>query len=110
MRYDDERPQHQVSVSPFWIGQMPVTQAQWTAVSALPKIKRVLKTNPSKFKGDQRPVENVDWDDAVEFCRRLIQHSGREYRLPSEAEWEYACRAGTTPPFCYCRSFRKRTI
>jgi formylglycine-generating enzyme required for sulfatase activity len=55
--------------------------------------------DPSRFKGDNRPVEQVSWEDAVEFCDRLSQHTKREYRLPSEAEWEYACRARTTTPF-----------
>lgn len=57
------------------------------------------KLDPSSFKGDNRPVEQVSWLDAVEFCRRLAKATGRPYRLPSEAEWEYACRAGTTTPF-----------
>ena len=55
--------------------------------------------NPSGFSGAKRPVEKVSWDNAVDFCRKLSQKTGREYRLPSEAEWEYACRAGTTTPF-----------
>jgi formylglycine-generating enzyme required for sulfatase activity len=54
---------------------------------------------PSRFKGENRPVERVSWYDAVEFCDRLSQYTGKPYRLPSEAEWEYACRAGTTTPF-----------
>ena len=58
-----------------------------------------MKGDPAKFKGDTRPVEQVSWDDAEEFCKRLSKHTKREYRLPSEAEWEYACRAGTTTPF-----------
>ena len=65
----------------------------------MPKIKLELKPDPSNFKGDDRPVEQVSWLEAVEFCQRLSRHTGREYRLPSEAEWEYACRAGTTTPF-----------
>jgi formylglycine-generating enzyme required for sulfatase activity len=58
-----------------------------------------MRTNPSEFEGDDRPVEQVSWDKAVEFCDRLSKRTGREYRLPSESEWEYACRAGTTTPF-----------
>ncbi|KST65591.1 Sulphatase-modifying factor protein [Mastigocoleus testarum BC008] len=97
--YNSERPQHQVEVQSFFMGKYPVTQAQWKAVAALPKVNRDLETDPSRFKGDNRPVERVSWYDAVEFCARLSNHTGREYRLPSEAEWEYACRAGTTTPF-----------
>ncbi|WYL95980.1 MAG: bifunctional serine/threonine-protein kinase/formylglycine-generating enzyme family protein [Gloeotrichia echinulata IR180] len=95
----DERPQHQVTVEPFFMGKYPITQAQWRAVAALPKIKQSLNPNPSKYKGPNRPVENVSWHEAVEFCLRLSEKTGREYRLPSEAEWEYACRAGTTTSF-----------
>ncbi|MFB2771225.1 SUMF1/EgtB/PvdO family nonheme iron enzyme [Pelatocladus sp. BLCC-F211] len=95
----DERPQHQVTVEPFFIGKYPVTQAQWKAVAALPKVKQSLNPYPSKFKGANRPVENVSWHEAVEFCARLWKKTRRHYRLPSEAEWEYACRAGTKTPF-----------
>jgi formylglycine-generating enzyme required for sulfatase activity/tRNA A-37 threonylcarbamoyl transferase component Bud32 len=95
----DERPQHKVTIAPFFMGKFPVTQAQWRAVTALPKIKQTLNPYPSKFKGLDRPVENVSWYEAVEFCVRLSEKTGREYRLPSEAEWEYACRAGTTTSF-----------
>ncbi|MDJ0675180.1 MAG: SUMF1/EgtB/PvdO family nonheme iron enzyme [Calothrix sp. MO_167.B42] len=94
-----ERPQHQVNVPPFFMGKYPVTQAQWKAVAALPKVNRDLEPNPSHFKGNNRPVEKVCWYDAVEFCARLSRKTRQEYRLPSEAEWEYACRAGTTTPF-----------
>ena len=95
----NERPQHQVTIQPFFIGKYQVTQAQWQAVAAMPQINRKLKLDPSWFKGANRPVERVSWYDAVEFCARLSQHTGRNYRLPSEAEWEYACRAKTTTPF-----------
>jgi formylglycine-generating enzyme required for sulfatase activity len=95
----DEHPQHPVTVKAFFMGKYPVTQAQWKAVAALPKVKQSLNPNPSKFKGANRPVENVSWHEAVEFCARLRKKTGRHYRLPSEAEWEYACRAGTTTPF-----------
>jgi formylglycine-generating enzyme required for sulfatase activity/uncharacterized caspase-like protein len=94
-----EKPQHQVTVPTFYMGKHLITQAQWKAVAALPQINRELKTEPSSFKGDNRPVEQVSWDDAVEFCARLSKKTGKQYRLPSEAEWEYACRAGTTTPF-----------
>jgi len=95
----DESPQHTVTVQPFFMGKYPVTQAQWKFVAALPEVNRELKPDPSSFKGTNRPVENVSWYDAVEFCLRLSQYTGRSYSLPSEAEWEYACRAGTTTPF-----------
>ncbi len=98
-RSDTEVPQHEVTVAPFWMGCYPVTQEQWRAVAALPQITRELDPDPSGFKGAKRPVETVSWHDAVEFCARLSQKTGRAYRLPSEAEWEYACRAGTTTPF-----------
>lgn len=94
-----EWPQHQVTIKPFLIGKYAVTQAQWKAVSAWPKFKRDLVSDPAKFKGDNHPVEQVSWDEAVEFCERLSQKTGHQYRLPSEAEWEYACRAGTTTPW-----------
>ena len=96
-----EVPQHQVSVEPFYLGKFQVTQAQWREVAKLPQIERELNLDPSKFKGENRPVEEVSWYDAVEFCARLSLATGKEYRLPSEAEWEYACRAGTTTPFHY---------
>jgi formylglycine-generating enzyme required for sulfatase activity len=81
------------------MGKHPITQAQWQAVVSLPPIKRSLTLNPSKFKGANHPVETISFNDAIEFCARLSNYTGREYRLPSEAEWEYACRAETTTPF-----------
>jgi len=98
-RSPDESPQHTVTVQPFFLGKYQVTQAQWQAVAKFPQVNRELNPDPSRFKGANRPVEQVSWDDAVEFCSRLSQDTGRPYRLPSEAEWEYACRAGTTTPF-----------
>jgi formylglycine-generating enzyme required for sulfatase activity len=90
------RPIHTVTLSGFLIGQTPITQAQWQAV---------MGTNPSRFQGfaesPQLPVERVSWEDAVEFCRRLSALSGDLYTLPSEAQWEYACRAGTTTPLAF---------
>ena len=100
-RSRDEGPQHQVRVSEFLMGKYLVTQAQWRAVAALPQVNRELKLEPSDFKGDEWPMEQVSWVEAVEFCDRLTKLTGRQYRLPSEAEWEYACRAGTTTPFCF---------
>jgi formylglycine-generating enzyme required for sulfatase activity len=98
-RRNSESPQHTVTVQPFFMGRYQVTQAQWQFVAQLPQVNRKLDPDPSSFKGAKRPVERVSWYDAVEFCSRLSQHTGRNYRLPSEAEWEYACRAGTTTPF-----------
>jgi formylglycine-generating enzyme required for sulfatase activity/serine/threonine protein kinase len=100
-RFNDEGPQHQVSLLSFYLGKFEVTQAQWRVVANLPKVDRGLNPDPSRFKGDNRPVENVSWEDATEFCARLSSKTGRTYRLPSEAEWEYACRAGTTTPFAF---------
>ncbi|MEM9212917.1 MAG: formylglycine-generating enzyme family protein [Cyanobacteria bacterium P01_F01_bin.150] len=98
-RSDAEGPQRLVSVSEFWMGQYPVTQQEWRIVAGYTKVERDMELDPSHFKGGRRPVERVSWDDAVEFCQRLSQHTGRNYRLPSEAEWEYACRAETKTPF-----------
>jgi formylglycine-generating enzyme required for sulfatase activity len=98
-RYSDESPQHEVTIEPFFMGKYQVTQEQWRFVAQLPQVNRELEQDPSYFKGDNRPVEQVSWEDAVEFCDRLSQYTGRTYRLPSEAEWEYACRAGTKTPF-----------
>jgi formylglycine-generating enzyme required for sulfatase activity/tRNA A-37 threonylcarbamoyl transferase component Bud32 len=90
---NDESPQHEVSLSEFYMAQTLVTQAQWQAI---------MGNNPSYFKGDGRlPVDRVSWLDAMDFCKKLSQKSGRRYILPSEAQWEYACRAGTTTPFAY---------
>jgi formylglycine-generating enzyme required for sulfatase activity len=100
-RSDREGPQHEVTVSPFWMGKYPVTQFQWRAVATLPKIKTDLKSEPSKFKGDKRPVEQISWEEAIEFCARISKKTGRDYHLPTEAEWEYACRAGTKTPFYF---------
>jgi formylglycine-generating enzyme required for sulfatase activity len=91
-----EQPLHQVTVQSFCMGRYPVTQAQWRFVAGLTKD---LNPEPSAFKDDDRPVESVSWLDAVKFCQRLSEYMGRDYRLPTEAEWEYACRAGTTTPF-----------
>jgi formylglycine-generating enzyme required for sulfatase activity len=96
---ENERPQHLVTVPDFYLGRYPVTQAQWRLVAAMPQEKRELVLDPSNFRGDTRPVEQVSWFDAIEFCARLSKHTKRQYRLPTEAEWEYACRAGTTTPF-----------
>ncbi len=90
--------QHLVKVPSFLMGRYPVTQAQWRFVAGYEK---GLDPDPSRFKGDNRPVEQVSWDDATEFCRRLSERTGKRYGLPSEALWEYGCRAGSTTGFCY---------
>jgi formylglycine-generating enzyme required for sulfatase activity len=100
-RSSDESPQHQVTVPSFFMGKYPVTQKQWRAVAALGKVHIDLESDPSYFKGDNLPVERVSWNDAQEFCARLSRMANKTYRLPTEAEWEYACRGGTTTPF-YC--------
>ena len=90
-RDEDESPQHRVRINYwFYMGRFEVTQAQWRAV---------MGSNPSDC--DECPVEQVSWNDATEFCQKLSARMGREYRLPSEAEWEYAARAGTTTPFAF---------
>ncbi len=101
-RLPDESPQHEVTIQqPFFIGKYPVTQAQWRVIANTPQIERKLNPKPSRFNGDNLPVEQVSWEEAVEFCQRLSRETGRDYRLPTEAEWEYACRAGTTTPFYF---------
>lgn len=100
-RFPDEGPQRSVTVSGFAMGKFEVTQAQWQAVARLPKVKIDLPADPANFKGASLPVERVSWDQAVEFCARLSRLTGRNYRLPTEAEWEYAARAGTTTPFAF---------
>jgi formylglycine-generating enzyme required for sulfatase activity len=100
-RYDREGPQRQVTVSQFFIGRYPVTQVQWKGVVELPSVEQALNPDPSDFRGDNHPVENVSWHDATEFCARLARHTNRPYRLPTEIEWEYACRAYTTTPFYF---------
>jgi formylglycine-generating enzyme required for sulfatase activity len=121
----NEKPQHEVTVPQFFMGRYPITQAQWKAVAALPPVEReleerafsqgfssgfsigqlqadrVMLEDPSRFKGANHPVDSVSWYDAVEFCARLEKYTKRPYRLPSEAEWEYACRAGTKTPFYF---------
>ncbi|MFN7898630.1 MAG: SUMF1/EgtB/PvdO family nonheme iron enzyme, partial [Synechococcaceae cyanobacterium] len=104
----DEGPQHAVKLESFLLSQTPITQAHWREVAEWQpregeRWEQKLNPNPSRFSGrsdsDRRPVEQVSWGDAREFCRRLSQRTGRTYTLPSEAQWEYACRAGTTTPF-----------
>jgi len=125
-RSEAEGPVHQVRLGEFLMGQTPITQAQWRVVAEWKEREgerwgRELQANPSRFQvwdedgvywgqfaplpgektTDQRPVETVSWNDAMEFCNRLSQRIGRTYTLPSEAQWEYACRAGTETPFSF---------
>ncbi len=95
--YDEEHPQHRVKVPSFYMGKYPVTNAQWKAVMGTEPASKY----DAKFRGSNQPVIAVSWDDAQEYCQKLSSSSGRKYRLPSEAEWEYACRAGTTTPFYF---------
>lgn len=87
-----ESPVHMVELDGFWMGKYEVTQAQYHAV---------MGENPSEFKGDNRPVEHVSWNDAMEFCRELSQRTGKTFTLPTEAQWEYACRSGTTTRYYF---------
>jgi formylglycine-generating enzyme required for sulfatase activity len=100
-----EGPQHQVSLPSFFMAQTPITLAQWAVVASWRPVGRDLKLKPGFFKGPNRPVQMVSWLDAQEFCLRLNERfnkrlgDGFSYGLPSEAQWEYACRAGSTTPF-----------
>lgn len=88
-----EKPVHEVAISqPFYMGKYPVTQEQWQAI---------MRNNPSNFKGTKRPVDEVSWNDAQGFCRELSVKTGKTIRLPTEAEWEFACRAGSTTEYCF---------
>ena len=92
--FANESPQHEVTISPgapgFYMGVYEVTQGQY---------EQVMGKNPSNFKGPQNPVDTVSWDDAVEFCKKLSAKTGKTVQLPTEAQWEYACRAGAKTPF-----------
>lgn len=89
---DEEKPPHQVNVKGFWMGKFQVTQEQY---------EKVVGNNPSHFMGLRNPVEQVSWGDAVAFCRKLAEKTGKHYALPSEAQWEYACRAGNQGKWCF---------
>ncbi len=108
----DEQPEHQVTVNSFFMARYPVTQEQWKAIAEWEDLRVAIKLqpDPSSFKDDyqegeqqitrwQRPVENVSWQEAMEYCARLSKLTGKAYSLPTEAQWEYACRAGTITPF-----------
>jgi len=99
--YATERPQQQVDVSSFYLGKFPVTQRQWQAIAKLPAISDSLNPDISHFKNEVAPVENISWLDAIEFCKRLRKLTGKSYRLPSEAEWEYACRGGKSTRYYF---------
>ena len=91
-RYDDEGPQHKVTLKSFYMSKYSITQEQYQVI---------MDGNPSSFKGKNRPVENVSWYDATNFCQKLSKKIGGKYSLPSESQWEYACRAGTSTPFYF---------
>jgi formylglycine-generating enzyme required for sulfatase activity len=88
-----EEPAHKVTITkPFFLGTYPVTQEQWEIV---------MGSNPSRFNGPKNPVEMVRWDDCQAFCAKLAAAYGGSFRLPTEAQWEYACRAGSTGEYCF---------
>jgi formylglycine-generating enzyme required for sulfatase activity len=97
----DQRPRHKVSLRRYFLGQTPVTQAQWEVVASWANVELDLKPAPSWFSGANRPVEQVSWHEAMEFCHRLSVQTGRKYSLPSEARWEYACCSGIPRPFAF---------
>jgi formylglycine-generating enzyme required for sulfatase activity len=90
--FGNEKPIHTVELDGFWMGKYEVTQRQYEGL---------MGTNPSDFKGPNKPVEGVSWNDAMEFCRKLSQATGKQYTLPTEAQWEYACRAGSSGKYCF---------
>jgi formylglycine-generating enzyme required for sulfatase activity len=98
---NNEKSYHQVTVKGFRMGKYPVTQAQWRTVAMSPKVKIDLSLSPSYHRGEDNPVEQITWYEAQEFCARLSRLTGENYRLPSEAEWEYACRAGTNTEYYF---------
>ena len=88
-----ERPVHWVKISKgFWMSKSLVSQEQWS---------KIMAANPSSFKGDTHPVEYISWKDCQDFCKRLTEKIGRKVRLPTEAEWEYACRADSSKEYCF---------
>jgi formylglycine-generating enzyme required for sulfatase activity len=89
----DEEPQHLVTIKSFMMSKYLTTQGQWKAMMG--------KLPPCRFKGEDLPIERISWSDAQKFCQRLSKRTGKAYRLPSETQWEYACRAGTNTPFSF---------
>ena len=96
-----EGPQHKVTLQPFYMSKYPITQEQYEVI---------MGNNPSRFIGEKRPVEKVSWQDATKFCQRLSRKMGRDYRLPRESQWEYACRAGTTTPFNFGKTITPELV
>ncbi|MGK7929931.1 MAG: pentapeptide repeat-containing protein [Microcystaceae cyanobacterium] len=92
---------HQVTVPSFYMARYPITQEQWKVIAQLDAINRELTVKTAHFSGNKRPIENISWHDAIEFCQRLSQFTNKNYQLPSEAQWEYSCRAGTSTPFSF---------
>lgn len=99
--YNSEKPQQQVNISSFYLGKFPVTQRQWQTVARLPEVGSALNPDVSHFKNEFAPVDNVSWADAIEFCKRLRKLTRKAYRLPSEAEWEYACLGGKSTRYSF---------
>ena len=98
---ENETPQHEVKIKSFYIGKFPVTQAQWFAVmNEMPKIAE-------DFRGEDLPVVNVWLEKALEFCAKLSKLTSKNFHLPSEAEWEYVCRAGTLTPYFFGETLSK---
>lgn len=95
----NELPAHWVTVKPFLLSRYPITKEQWKEIAKLPKVHQELKLRPSIKGSKGSPVVQISWYEAIEFCNRLTQSTGYHYSLPTEAEWEYACRAGTQTPF-----------
>jgi len=106
----DEGPQHEVSIPAFSIGKYAVTNAQWRAMASLTPVNFKLDPDPSFFKAANCPVQNISWYEAMEFCARLSRLTDKLYTLPSEAQWEYACRAGTTTAFHFGGSIHTEQV
>ena len=100
-RCDNEGPQHKVTLKPFYMSKYPITQEQYQVI---------MGDNPSYFKGKNLPVEKVSWYDATNFCQKLSKKIGEKYSLPSEGQWEYACRAGTTTPFYFGETITPKLV
>jgi formylglycine-generating enzyme required for sulfatase activity len=100
---DREQPKHKVTLQPFFISRYPITESQWQVVSEYPSINRDINVRPNSSRDGRKnfPIEWISWDEAQEFCNRLSARSGRNYFLPSESQWEYACRAGSTTSYHY---------